>query len=129
MGRFVHKSCKCTLGVRQWATLGSFWDFVWGWNGVGMGVGMGLVSFSGPVWAKKHMETVVWGHSGSGAGFVVRGGGGWEAKVLLSCKRECKIHDSPWACFMSSRHLFSHPEIDVCGKCSRQLVPGLCLFQ
>ena len=39
-------------------------------------------------------ERVVFWGIGSGVGFLVRGRGGWKAKVSLSCKRECEKHDS-----------------------------------
>ena len=52
-----------------------------------LGWHLGGTSFSGVCLGQKLMKKV------AGAGFLVRGGVGWKAKVVLSCKRECKIHD------------------------------------
>jgi hypothetical protein len=58
-----------------------------------LGLTCGLTSFSGACLGQRLDEKVVWGEIGSGAGFWVRGGGGRKAKVVLSCKRQCKTHD------------------------------------
>ena len=49
---------------------------------------------------QKLDKKVVLEEIGSGASFLVRGGGGWKAKVLLSCERECKktINPEPVLC-------------------------------
>ena len=59
-----------------------------------------LTWFSKARLGQKNDENVVLEDIGSGASFLVRGGGGWKAKVVLSCKRECKntIHPEPVLC-------------------------------
>ena len=49
---------------------------------------------------QKLDKKVVLEEIGSGASFLVRGVGGWKAKVLLSCERECKktINPEPVLC-------------------------------
>lgn len=54
-----------------------------------------IILFSKVRLGQKLDKKVVLEEIGSGASFLVRGGGGWKAKVMLSCKRECKKHDSP----------------------------------
>jgi len=72
---------------------------------------------------------VVLGEISSGVGFLVRGRGGWKAKVSFSCERQCRKHDSPWTCFYVFQPPFSRPGIYVWGECSRQLVHFLCPFR
>ena len=55
----------------------------------------GLTWFSWVCLGQQIDENVVLGEISSGVGFLVRGGGGWKAKVSFSCERECKKHDSP----------------------------------
>ena len=73
------------LGWLTWAHLGLTW---------------GSLGFLRLAWGNKNDENVVLEDIGSGASFLARGGGGWKAKVLLSCKRECKntIHPEPVLC-------------------------------
>ena len=59
------------------------------------GVTWGVTWFYKVRLEQKFDKKVVLEEIGSGASFLVRGGGGWKAKVMLSCKRECKKHDSP----------------------------------
>ena len=93
-----------------------------------LGGHLGVTSFSGVCLGQENYENVVFGEGGSGDGFLVRGWIGWKAKVVLSCKRECKIHDLVFLVFQA---LIFTPQIDVCVESSRQLVSGqrlLCRY-
>ena len=48
---------------------------------------------------------------------MVRGRGGWEAKVLLSHKRGCKKHDSPRTCFCAFQVHICTPQSNIFGGC------------
>jgi len=48
------------------------------------GLTSGLLGFLGSVWGNKLMKHAVWGEISSGVGFLVRGRGGWKAKVSFS---------------------------------------------
>ena len=72
-----------------------FWGSHLGLTWVSLGAHLGLTWFSKVRLGRKLDEKVVLEEIGSGASFLVRGGGGWKAKVLLSCRRECNKHNSP----------------------------------
>ena len=66
----------------------------------------------------------------SGAGFLVSGRGGWEAKVPLPCKRHCTKTRLNFT--LSQFYVFQAPiltpQIDVCGECSRHYWSLVCAF-